>query len=346
MMKRLCLLGVLVVANAAMAGCDPEPTMEERGAQVYAEYCALCHGDNGEGYAADRANAISNQAFLAVADDSLIGNAIVWGRPGTSMSAWGETRGGPLSASQVEDLLGYIRSWQTVGTVDLGAVQVGEGGATRGLAAYEAHCRSCHGKLGQGDPFTSISNPVFLATASDEFLKYVIAQGREGTRMAGYQDVLTNQSLDDLVALLRAVQEPVDDTPVEPPSTDLGDPILNPTGDEPKFDSDGLYVKLADLKVAYEDKAKMVIVDARASSDYSVSHIKGAVSVPFYDVQDFLAQLPRDTWIVAYCACPHAASEAVANVLLSEGYDKVKVLDEGYDAWVAAELPVSTGPKP
>ena len=65
-------LGVVV---ALLGGCDDEPdnaALIERGRQSYAEYCALCHGDNGEGYTADAANALSNQDFLAIASDAFI----------------------------------------------------------------------------------------------------------------------------------------------------------------------------------------------------------------------------------------------------------------------------------
>ena len=31
-----------------------------RGAHLYDKHCALCHGENGEGYEADNANALGN----------------------------------------------------------------------------------------------------------------------------------------------------------------------------------------------------------------------------------------------------------------------------------------------
>ena len=63
-------VAVLVLACVALAGCeDAPPTAVERGATTYAEYCAPCHGASLEGYAADNANALSNQNFLALATD-------------------------------------------------------------------------------------------------------------------------------------------------------------------------------------------------------------------------------------------------------------------------------------
>ena len=79
---------------------------------------------------------------------------------------------------------------------------------------------------------------------------------------------------------------------------------------------------------------------------YPPGKLPGAVSVPFYDVTSYLEQLPRDVWIVAYCGCPHAASEQASAVLLENGFTKVKVLDEGLPLWEQLEYPMKPGPKP
>ena len=38
-----------------------------RGKPLYDKFCGFCHGDEGQGYLADNANALSNQSFLAAA---------------------------------------------------------------------------------------------------------------------------------------------------------------------------------------------------------------------------------------------------------------------------------------
>ena len=47
-----------------------------------------------------------------------------------------------------------------------------------------------------------------------------------------------------------------------------------------------------------------MIVDARPYNDYLREHIKGAVSIPFYDMDKMVGKLPKDIWIITYCACP------------------------------------------
>ena len=90
----------------------------------------------------------------------------------------------------------------------------------------------------------------------------------------------------------------------------------------------------------------MAILDARAPPDYTYEHIAGAVSVPFYDPDPYIDQLPRDAWLVAYCSCPHAESGQLARKLTAKGFTKVTVLDEGLGVWKNRKYPVKNGDKP
>jgi len=349
---RATAAGSWVAAAVAIAAgtlsCDfddagPSAETLALGAETYASYCALCHGERGEGYAADGANALAHPLFLAAASDALIERGIARGRPATAMSAWGLARGGPLDERTVAALVAYIRRWQSLPPMDLGAVGTGE--PKRGKPIYEISCQGCHGTEGRGGSFISVANPEMLATASDGFLGFAIRYGRPGTPMPGFGAQLTDQAIDDLVALIRSWQTPPDSGPTDLPSSDLGDPVLNRGGPDPDFGPD-LYAPVVDVKAQLDAGAAMVLLDARPPLDYVAGHIAGAVSVPFYDVESYLAQLPTEYFTVSYCACPHAESTAAANTLLAHGYTKVKVIDEGYDAWVELGYPVSLGTEP
>ncbi len=69
------------------------------GVHIYNKYCALCHGENGEGYAADNASALGNQDFLVSVSDNFLWWSIANGRPGTSMAAHAKRYGGPLDVA-------------------------------------------------------------------------------------------------------------------------------------------------------------------------------------------------------------------------------------------------------
>ena len=70
------------------------------------------------------------------------------------------------------------------------------------------------------------------------------------------------------------------------------------------------------------------------------------MSVPFYDPSPYLAALPKDAWLVCYCACPHAESGQLAQKLMAAGFSKVTVLDEGFLVWKARNYGTRAGQAP
>jgi cbb3-type cytochrome c oxidase subunit III len=78
----------------------------QRGEQVYAEHCASCHGEHGEGVTAP---AIGNPAMLALASDAFLRYTIEHGRDGTEMVAWGEI----LPAQDIDAVTAFLRSRET-----------------------------------------------------------------------------------------------------------------------------------------------------------------------------------------------------------------------------------------
>jgi len=316
----------------------------EAGAADYAQYCSLCHGDEGQGYKADQANALNHPEFLATATDDFIRHAIVRGRPGTTMSAWHLDAGGPMDDAGVENLVAYIRSWEQLEPLDVHDY-VPEGEAERGETIYEIRCFSCHGEQGKEGLFMTISNPEFLATASDGYLHHALNVGRESAGMPAFGPLLTPQQIDDLIVLIRSWQVDPETGPVELPVFNPDTLTLNPDGGEPEFtlDDEGR-VSVEQVEAAYDAKAKMVLLDARLPSEYLHGHITGAVSMPFYSVGDYLEFFSKDVWVVAYCACPHAESGVAADTLKEAGFTKVTVINEGYDAWVDDGYPTTEGP--
>lgn len=65
------------------------------GAAIYAKYCALCHGDDRSGYAADEAPSLRSAELLGAASSGYLWTAISYGKPGTPMAAFAEDQGGP-----------------------------------------------------------------------------------------------------------------------------------------------------------------------------------------------------------------------------------------------------------
>src|SRR5580704_2824396 len=91
------VVAACVVSGTLECGVHLPTEAERHGAQTYQRMCAVCHGAHGEGYAADQAPMLANTRLLASATDEFLRGAVDGGRGGTTMSAWGRMRGGPLT---------------------------------------------------------------------------------------------------------------------------------------------------------------------------------------------------------------------------------------------------------
>jgi cytochrome c oxidase cbb3-type subunit 3 len=321
------------------------------GHQLYLRMCAVCHGDDGEGYRADQAPRLAQPELLASASDAFLREAIASGRAGSTMSAWGKSRGGPLGPEEVDALVRFMRTWQHGHRVNLDEAPLRQD-AAHGQPLYDARCASCHGPRGGGGSGPRIGNADFLGSASNGFLRYAIMHGRANTKMPAYAATLGPGEIDSVVATLRtfppvrpapaATLPPPPPPPVAPLT--LGPVPLHPKGPEPKgFTPHPGPTGVDVVKAELDRGAKMGILDARAPSDYISEHITGAVSVPFYDPTPYLDKLPRDVWLVCYCACPHAESGQLAQKLMAAGFKKVTVLNEGLLVWRSKKFPTSKG---
>ncbi|MBI3297203.1 MAG: c-type cytochrome [Elusimicrobia bacterium] len=176
------------------------------GAKLYAGRCAGCHGKDGEG---GLGSVLASDSFLAMADDRFLYKAVTEGRPGTGMPAWRQ-----LSSEDVADLLAHLRGWQkSPPLADAGGRR--RGNPEFGKFLYDKGCVSCHGSEGQGGVGGQLANPVFLASASDEFLWRTVAYGKQGSAMRGFLKGLPAESLmpmessdiEHVVAYLRSLGE-------------------------------------------------------------------------------------------------------------------------------------------
>lgn len=338
------------VAEAA----EDRARTERVGGNLYRRYCALCHGRDGEGYAADNAPMLSNQEWLRSASDEFITAAIADGRPGTPMSAWSERHGGPLDDGQIDAILQHLRAWQRHPQASVDDIEV-VGTPRAGRVLYAIRCARCHGARGEGIDAIALGNPALLSTASAGFLQYAINHGRSGTRMPAFASELEPSQVNDLVMYIRTFADdeasPVahegEGESVQAPSLEELALVINPDGDrfEPELRAER-FVPADDVQAAIARGARVILIDARATSDWLHQRIPGSIPMPFYEMDDIVERLPRDgTAIVAYCACPHAASGRVVDALRGRGFTNTAVLDEGIQYWVDQGYPTSSGPE-
>lgn len=188
-----------------------------------------------------------------------------------------------------------------------------------------------------------LANPGFLAVASDAFLQHAILEGRPGTAMASFRDTLGTSEIADLVAYLRSLARPLDATRLPRPTGK--EPLFAyPRGRAPEFTiKNDRFVGVDQVDRALEQRRKLVIIDARPESEWMTTHITSAVSIPHYQLQR-LGEIPKDAWVVAYCACPHHLSGVVVDSLRARGYPHAFVLDEGILEWERRGYPIVAAP--
>jgi len=340
----------MLVANTANAQREyerqsPPRQLTAKQAEVasanYQKYCSLCHGENREGYKNDHAPSLRSKTLFESGVPHAILRPISYGQ-GTAMGGYLDEVGGPMSLDEVWDLT-YWLFWES------GAerVKLSEdaviGDAVRGEAVYQENCASCHGANGEGVNAPALGNQSALAHNKDEFIRYTIEKGRDGTPMLAYSDTLSEADIDNVTAFIRSkasgwqAEKPV--------LNDLPTPdqyILNPDSSDPEFELDeGIYVSSVDLYKAVKDKKKMILLDTRVPSVWQRAHIEGAIPFPYYsDLSGKVKDLPKDVQIVGYCSCPRASTEYIIKQLRGMGYAKTAVLYEGIFGWMNLGYPV------
>ncbi|HEX4449662.1 MAG TPA: c-type cytochrome [Kofleriaceae bacterium] len=359
-MRRALALLITLVASCQQATPAPAPAPaaktedHARGAKPYATYCAPCHADDLTGYKADHAPSLVNPTFLESAGDSFLIDAIGQGRPGTSMAAYSKAFGGPLDPTTIAEIAAWIRS-HGAAPRELAPAPIG-GDVARGQPLYEADCQKCHGNPQTRGEFISLSNPRFLASASDAFMNHAILYGRPSTPMIAWQSKLTAENIADVIAYVRSLQTSVAAQRLPPP-TGKEPLFINPAGTppklvghadpcpprDPKCKQDPRFVPAADVAKAIAAGKKLVVIDARPASEWMLVHVAGAVSIPHADLTR-LDEIPKDAWVIAYCACPHHLSGIVVDELQKRGYPHAFVLDEGINFWQRQSYPIVAAP--
>lgn len=87
-------------------------------------------------------------------------------------------------------------------------------------------------------------------------------------------------------------------------------------------------------------RGELMLVDVRPRSEYAAGHIPGARSIPFEELEETIAKLPRNTPIVAFCRGPYCAIVRQAVGLMRQGGLDAVRLRSGMAEWIADDLPV------
>jgi rhodanese-related sulfurtransferase len=96
-------------------------------------------------------------------------------------------------------------------------------------------------------------------------------------------------------------------------------------------------ISVDELHQLHASGAVPVIIDVRPPDAQRQGRIPGAVAISMEDMSELDLDMPADSEVIVYCACPNEVSAArIAKQLMQKGYTRVRPLHGGIDAWVAA----------
>lgn len=122
----LAVLGIIFLTIQAVLTTPPQVeaaavggTLEDRiaaGEALYAEHCAECHGEEGEGAEipdseGDFTDPINADDFLLTRSRDTIFQIINYGQPGFGMPAFGLAYGGTLTDPEIRAIVDFIEAW-------------------------------------------------------------------------------------------------------------------------------------------------------------------------------------------------------------------------------------------
>ncbi|HKE56151.1 MAG TPA: rhodanese-like domain-containing protein [Pyrinomonadaceae bacterium] len=103
-----------------------------------------------------------------------------------------------------------------------------------------------------------------------------------------------------------------------------------------------------DLKDKFTKNEAPTIIDVRSGESFaqSTNKIKGAIHIKVRRLQYRLSfpplkNVPHDGEVITYCSCPSDESSiAAAQILMANGFSRVRVLKGGWPQWLKVNGPV------
>jgi mono/diheme cytochrome c family protein len=189
-------------AAPAFEAVEAAPLDLTAGKRLFAQGCAPCHGEAGEGSAVAPPLAAADNPVTH--DDNRIYGTLTVGVAGTAMGSFRR-----LDAASLHSLIAAVRALPPI-QVPRGDWKPRAGDAARGAGIFTANCARCHGDRGEGKEGPALTNAAFLDSATDGYLTATILRGRGATAMPHFGSAAADHSrlspdqVADTVAFLRS----------------------------------------------------------------------------------------------------------------------------------------------
>lgn len=207
------VLGLLMLTAGLVQAQAPDP---ERGARLFADNCAVCHGADGKG----RVGANLTDAFPSIDPNAFARSVIENGVPGSPMIAWSQASGGPFNGQDIDDIVAFLESLRggtglvaptstPAPVTPIPTIAGVSGDPTLGAQVYAQNCAVCHGADGVGRVGVNLTQPAASAQPA-AFVRQVIANGVPGSPMPPWAQAqggpLSNQEVENVAAYVLSLQ--------------------------------------------------------------------------------------------------------------------------------------------
>ena len=240
LMIGLALVFSAAAASRALAQQGSDPLLQQ-GAQLYAENCFVCHGEQGQG----RIGATLAKDWPSIRPDLEVKSIISRGVSGSPMPAWSQEYGGPLNTEQIDALVAYILTWESgepfeyvpqpaTTRAPIAALPDVEGDPNNGAALFDQNCVMCHGANGQGRIGATLSKN-WSGIRPDLSVKATISNGVLGSLMPAWSQAkggpLSDGDINDLTAFILTLPNTTSQSPAPTSSAvDVPGPGLGGAG--------------------------------------------------------------------------------------------------------------------
>ena len=186
----LLIISLLFIGVGVTLAQEGDP---DRGAQIYAQNCAVCHGPEAKG----RIGINLSQDFPSINVDAFLKQNIANGVSGTRMPAWGQANGGPLSEQEIADVAAYVAGL-TGGSEPVAPAPTFippaitpaagvTGNAVAGARVFAENCVMCHGDHGQGR-IGAVLQKDWPSINPSAYIRQTVENGVEKTLMPAWLD--------------------------------------------------------------------------------------------------------------------------------------------------------------
>ncbi len=217
----------ILLPLTAFAGddSDPRPTAE-RGAKVFKNKCALCHGDSGmgEGIIPLKIQPYPNTNLMTMSksiDREEIKKRITLGAKLENISEFMPPMGDVLTWTELESVVDFVEllvKENKLALLEMENLQHGKPASLKeGLNIFETRCALCHGKMGEGNgrmaKIIKTPPPVDLTASRlpDTYLFDIINKGGQGVgrskQMPPWIDQLSKAQIDSVIKYIKTLRD-------------------------------------------------------------------------------------------------------------------------------------------